>query len=66
MEIKTIHQLEKQAMKKSHSELARIGFALFFLVGVLAYSFATSGGVPNNVFLAIAAVFGGYMAMNIG
>jgi len=66
MEIKTINQLEKQAMKKSHTELARIGFALFFLVAVLAYSFATSGGVPNNVFLAIAAVFGGYMAMNIG
>jgi inorganic phosphate transporter, PiT family len=66
VEIKTIHQLEKQAMKKSHRELARIGFALFFLVGVLAFSFATSGGLPNNVFLAIAAVFGGYMAMNIG
>ena len=66
VEIKTINKLEKQAMKKSHTELARIGFALFFLVGVLAYSFATSGGVPNNMFLAIAAVFGGYMAMNIG
>ncbi|NQZ52726.1 MAG: inorganic phosphate transporter [Piscirickettsiaceae bacterium] len=66
MEIKTIHQFEKQAMKKSHRELARIGFALFFLVGVLAFSFATSGGVPNNLFLAVAAVFGGYMAMNIG
>ncbi|MDO7596719.1 MAG: inorganic phosphate transporter [Pseudomonadota bacterium] len=66
MEIKTLHHLETQAMKKSHNELARIGFALFFLVGVLAYSFATSGGVPNHLFLAIAAVFGGYMAMNIG
>ena len=66
MEIKTIHQLEKQALKKSHGELARIGFALFFLAGILAFSFATSGGVPNNVFLAVAAVFGGYMAMNIG
>jgi len=66
MEIKTINALEKQAMKKSHTELARIGFALFFLAGVLAYSFMTSGGVPNHVFLAIAAVFGGYMAMNIG
>ena len=66
MEIKTINEIEKQAMKKSHTELARIGFALFFLVGVLAFSFATSGGVPNNMFLAIAAVFGGYMAMNIG
>ena len=66
MEIKTIHQLERQAFKKSHAEMARIGFALFFLVLVLIYSFATSGGVPNNMFLAIAAVFGGYMAMNIG
>lgn len=66
MEIKTIHKLEKQAYKKSHSEIARIGFALFFLAGILAYSFATSGGVPNNLFLAMAAVFGGYMAMNIG
>ncbi len=66
MEIKTIHEIEKQAFKRSHSELVRIGFALFFLAGVLAYSFATSGGVPNSLFLAIAAVFGGYMAMNIG
>ncbi|THK41711.1 inorganic phosphate transporter [Methylophaga sp. SB9B] len=66
MEIKTIHKLEKQAYKKSHAEIARIGFALFFLAAILAYSFATSGGVPNNLFLAIAAVFGGYMAMNIG
>lgn len=66
MEIKNIYEIEKQAMKKSHTELGRIGFALFFLVGILAFSFTTSGGVPNSVFLAIAAVFGGYMAMNIG
>ncbi len=66
MEIKTIHKLEKQAFKKSHSEIARIGAALFFLAAVLVFSFATSGGVPNNLFLAIAAVFGAYMAMNIG
>ena len=66
MEIKTIHQLEKQAFKKSHSEITRIGAALFFLAAVLVFSFMTSGGVPNNLFLAIAAVFGAYMAMNIG
>lgn len=66
MEIKDIHQLEKQAYKKSHAEIARIGMALFFLVAVLGYSFATSGGVTNNLFLAIATVFGAYMAMNIG
>lgn len=66
MEIKTIHELEKQAFKKSHSEITRIGAALFFLAAVLVFSFTTSGGVPNNLFLAIAAVFGAYMAMNIG
>ena len=66
MEIKNIYQIEKRAIRKSHLELARIGFALFFLVGILAFSFTTSGGMPNSVFLAIAAVFGGYMAMNIG
>jgi PiT family inorganic phosphate transporter len=66
VEIKDIHQLEKQAYKKSHTELARIGMALFFLVAVLGYSFAASGGVTNNLFLAIATVFGAYMAMNIG
>lgn len=66
MEIKDIHQIEKQAYKKSHGELTRIGMALFFMVAVLGYSFITSGGVPNNLFLAIATVFGAYMAMNIG
>lgn len=66
MEINTIHELEKQALKRSKNDLVRIGFALFFLVGILAYSFATSGSIPNSIFLAIAAVFGGYMAMNIG
>ncbi|WP_417511751.1 inorganic phosphate transporter [Methylophaga sp.] len=66
MEIKDIHKIEKQAYKKSHGELTRIGMALFFMVAVLGYSFITSGGVPNNLFLAIATVFGAYMAMNIG
>ncbi|MEA1918516.1 MAG: inorganic phosphate transporter, partial [Campylobacterota bacterium] len=42
------------------------GFALFFMVSVLAYSFLSSGGVPNSMFLAVAALFGAYMAMNIG
>jgi PiT family inorganic phosphate transporter len=44
----------------------RIGLSLFFMVAVLTYSFLSTGGVPNNLFLAVAAVFGAYMAMNIG
>ncbi len=61
-----MNELERQALKTSYGEFVRIGFALVFLAAVLIYSFATSGGVENSVFLAIAAVFGAYMAMNIG
>ncbi|MDQ7072743.1 MAG: anion permease [Gammaproteobacteria bacterium] len=66
MEIKTLNELEKLASSKSYGEFVRIGFALVFLIAVLIYSFSTSGGVNNSLFLAIAAVFGAYMAMNIG
>ncbi len=66
MEIKTLNELEKLASSKNYGEFARIGFALVFLIAVLIYSFSTSDGVNNSLFLAIAAVFGAYMAMNIG
>lgn len=66
MEIKTMNELEKQALKSSYGEFARIGLALVFLAAVLIYSFSTSHGIENSMFLAIAAVFGAYMAMNIG
>jgi PiT family inorganic phosphate transporter len=36
------------------------------MVGVLAYSFTIGGDSSNSLFLAIATVFGAYMAMNIG
>ena len=66
MEIRTIKKMEKEAIKSSGFDFLRLGFALFFMAAVLTYSFMSSGGVPNNVFLAIAALFGAYMAMNIG
>ncbi|MBL1320260.1 MAG: inorganic phosphate transporter [Methylophaga sp.] len=66
MEINTMNELEKQALKTSYGEFARIGVALLFLAAVLIYSFSTSGNVENSLFLAVAAVFGAYMAMNIG
>ena len=66
MEIKDIHQLEKQAYKKSHGELTRIGMALLFMALALVYSFNLSGDAGNSLFLAIATMFGAYMAMNIG
>lgn len=66
MEISTVKKMEKEALKGSGIDFIRLGFALFFMVAVLAYSFLSTGGIPNNMFLAIAALFGAYMAMNIG
>jgi PiT family inorganic phosphate transporter len=64
--IQMAKKMEKEAIKSSGIYFIRLGFALFFLVGVLTYSFLSSGAIPNNMFLAIAALFGAYMAMNIG
>lgn len=66
MEINTVKKLQKEALKSSGVDFMRLGFTLFFMVAVLIYSFLSSGGVPNNIFLAIAALFGAYMAINIG
>lgn len=66
MEIHTIEKLEREALKKSGTDFTRLGFALFFMIGVLTFSFLSNGGVSNNMFLAVAALIGAYMAMNIG
>ena len=66
MEIQTVKKMEKEAIKSSGVDFLRLGFALFFMVAVLTYSFLSTGGVPNSMFLGIAALFGAYMAMNIG
>jgi PiT family inorganic phosphate transporter len=66
MEIQTIKKLETEALKKSGTDFTRLGFALFFMIAVLTFSFLNNGGIPNNMFLAVAALIGAYMAMNIG
>ncbi|NOR58561.1 MAG: inorganic phosphate transporter [Sulfurimonas sp.] len=66
MEIQIFKKIEKEALKGSGIDFIRLGVALFFMVAVLAYSFLSLGSVPNSMFLAIAALFGAYMAMNIG
>ena len=66
MEIQTLKKIEKEAIKRSRLDFLRLGFALLFMAVVLLYSFIANGNIPNNIFLAIAALFGAYMAMNIG
>ena len=61
-----MNKLEKQAVKKNGTDFTRLGFALFFMIGVLTFSFLSNGGISNNMFLAVAALIGAYMAMNIG
>ena len=66
MEIQTMNKLQQEALKKSGTDFVRLGLALFFMIGVLTFSFLSNGGVSNNMFLAVAALIGAYMAMNIG
>ena len=65
MDIHTLKKLETKAEESSQADFFRMGIALVFMIAVLWYSFGAEN-VTNNAFLAIAAVFGAYMALNIG
>ena len=64
MELSHISELEK-ATKKGRVELFRLGIGLFFIIGVMLYTVAR-GDAQGSMFIVIAAMIGGYMAMNIG
>jgi len=65
LDIKTFDTLDK-ATEKSVSSFAKLSLGLLFIVVVFLWSYTSYGDVPNNTFLVIGAVFGAYMAMNIG
>jgi len=65
MDIHTVKKLETKAVKSSQSDFMKMGMAITFMIAVLIYAFGADN-VTNNAFLAIAAVFGAYMALNIG
>lgn len=65
MDIKTINRYEK-ARDKTLPGFAKLSLSLLFIVVVFLWSYASHGNLPNNTFLIIGAVFGAYMAMNIG
>lgn len=60
-----IAQIEKAA-GFGRSELFRLGMAVLFLIGIMLYSSTFIEGVPGGVMLVVAAMIGGYMAVNIG
>ncbi|WP_332674772.1 inorganic phosphate transporter [Aromatoleum sp.] len=64
MEFEHISQIE-QASRKGSGEILRLGLALIYIIGAMLFAARVADG-ENAVILAIAAVLGGYMAINIG
>ena len=64
--MKSSREVETPLMQTAVSDIARFTIALLFLGLVLAFSLFFIESNSNHLFLAVAAVFGAYMAMNIG
>ncbi|MDP2171723.1 MAG: inorganic phosphate transporter [Rhodocyclaceae bacterium] len=62
MELTNINDIERATLK-ARREMLRFGLALLFIIGVMFYAWARGGG---SFLLIMAAVIGGYMAINIG
>jgi len=65
MDIKTINEMEK-VTKKSMGGYTKVSISFIFIAIVFIWVSFTHSEVANNQFLIIGAVFGAYMAMNIG
>ena len=66
MELNSIQNIE-DATKIGRREMFRIGTALLFIVMIMLYASTIDViGKPFSIELVIAAMIGGYMAMNIG
>jgi PiT family inorganic phosphate transporter len=65
LDINTIEKINV-ATGKTLPGFAKVSLALLFMALVFLWSFTAHGDVPNNSFLILGAVFGAYMAMNIG
>jgi len=65
MELNSIRALE-QATNLGRGELFRLGTALLFVVIIMLITATRVDNIANGHLLVIAAMIGGYMAMNIG
>ncbi len=59
-------EMEDAAETSSKADFIKFGIVIIFMIVVLILSYNSTGELPSNAFLVIAALFGGYMAMNIG
>lgn len=66
MEFKSIQEIEN-ATRFGRREMFHFGTAMLFIVGIMLYSSNIRAiGAPISIELVVAAMIGGYMAMNIG
>ncbi len=64
-EFSSFHSIDK-ATHAGRKEIARMGVALLFIVGIMLFTYMQSSNQPGHIMLVIAAMIGGYMALNIG
>ncbi len=65
MDIQTIGKLNKET-QKVQTDFSKFSLALLFVAVVFVWTFTAYGLSDNNIFLILGAIFGAYMAMNIG
>ncbi|MGY6277587.1 inorganic phosphate transporter [Methylomonas sp. MgM2] len=65
MDLKNINQIADASLT-SRKEVFRIGLALIFIISVWFYVSLGTQAIEGRYLLIVAAVFGGYMALNIG
>ncbi len=65
MEFKNIDTIEK-GTSINRKELFRLGTALLFIVLIMMFALSRMESGSGNMLLVIAAMIGGYMALNIG
>jgi PiT family inorganic phosphate transporter len=71
VKLKDLSDIEKKASAASRLDFSRLGVALLFMLAVFIYATTQSDTLLNGAayapaLLVVAALFGAYMAMNIG
>ena len=64
-DLKKIVRLEAATLAAGRG-LTSLGIALLFLIAILVFAALQTGSADQSLFLVVAAVLGGYMALNIG
>jgi inorganic phosphate transporter, PiT family len=65
MSIMNVQKVEK-ALLVNRGELFRLGSAILFIVAIMIFALARAADGTQGTLLVIAAMIGGYMALNIG